>query len=119
MFGRLTLDAFKHDWIEYAAGVSMVLGALFFIVLLTHYRRWGWLWKEWITSVDHKKIGLMYIIVSFVMLFKGLIDAFMMRGQQAYAVGESMGYLTAPHFQQLVTAHGVTMIFFVGMGLMF
>jgi cytochrome o ubiquinol oxidase subunit I len=119
MFGRLTLEALKHDWIEYLAGASMVVGALFFIALLTYYRRWKWLWEEWITSVDHKKIGLMYIVVSFVMLFKGIIDAVMIRGQQAIAVGDSMGYLTAPHFQQLVSAHGVTMIFFVGMGLMF
>jgi len=119
MFGRLTLEALKHDWIEYMAGASMFFGALFIIVLLTYYRRWKWLWDEWITSVDHKKIGFMYIIVSFVMLVKGLIDAVMIRGQQAFAVGDSMGYLTAPHFQQLVTAHGVTMIFFVGMGVMF
>src|ERR1700722_1465298 len=119
MFGRLTLEAFKHDWIEYMAGASMLFGALFFIIVLTYYRRWKWLWEEWITSVDHKKIGIMYIIVSFVMLAKGLVDAVMIRGQQAFAVGDSMGYLTAPHFQQIVTAHGVTMIFFVGMGLVF
>lgn len=119
MFGRLTAEAFKHDWIESLAGLSMVFGALIIIVLLTYLRRWGWLWKEWITSVDHKKIGIMYIITSFIMLAKGLIDAIMMRAQQAFAFGDSMGYLTAPHFQQLVTAHGVTMIFFVGMGLMF
>ncbi len=61
----------------------------------------------------------MYIVVSFIMLFKGLIDAAMMRAQQAIAVGDSMGYLTAPHFQQIFTAHGVTMIFFVGMGVVF
>lgn len=119
MFGRLTLEAFKHDWIEYLAGVSMVLGAIFIIAVLTYYKRWGWLWREWLTSVDHKKIGIMYIVVSFIMLSKGLIDAIMMRAQQAFAVGDSMGYLTAPHFQQIVTAHGVTMIFFVGMGVMF
>lgn len=119
MFGRLNQDAFIHDWIEYAAGVSMVFGAIFLIVLLTYLKKWKWLWTEWITSVDHKKIGIMYIIVSFVMLFKGLFDALMMRAQQATAVGESMGYLTASHFQQLATAHGVTMIFFVGMGVMF
>jgi cytochrome o ubiquinol oxidase subunit I len=119
MFGRLTLEAFKHDWIEYLAGASMFFGALVVIVLLTYFRRWRWLWTEWLTSVDHKKIGMMYIVVSFVMLMKGLIDAAMMRGQQAFAVGDSMGYLTSPHFQQLFTAHGVTMIFFVGMGLMF
>lgn len=119
MFGRLTLDAFKHDWIEYGAGISMVLGAVLVIALLTHYKRWTWLWKEWITSVDHKKIGVMYIIFSILMLVKGLVDAVMMRAQQAYAVGDSMGYLGAEHYQQIFTAHGVTMIFFVGMGVAF
>src|SRR5579872_2168662 len=113
LFGRLNEDAFKHDWIEYLAGVSMLLGALGAIGLLTHLKRWKWLWGEWLTSVDHKKIGIMYIVVSFLMLAKGLIDAAMIRGQQAFAVGDSMGYLTASHFQQVVTAHGVTMIFFV------
>lgn len=119
MFGRLTLEAFKHDWIEYLAGISMVLGAIFFIALITHYGRWKWLWREWITSVDHKKIGIMYIIFSAVMLAKGLIDAAMLRAQQAFAVGDSMGYLGAEHYQQIFTAHGVTMIFFVGMGVTF
>lgn len=119
MFGKLTEEALKHNWIEYMAGASMLLGALLIVALLTYYRRWKWLWTEWITSVDHKKIGVMYIVVSFAMLLKGLIDAFMMRAQQVFSVGDSMGYLTAPHFQQLFTAHGVTMIFFVGMGLMF
>lgn len=119
MFGRLTLEAFKHDWIEYLAGASMILGAFFVIGLLTYHKKWKWLWTEWLTSVDHKKIGVMYIVVSFIMLLKGLIDAVMMRAQQAIAVGDSMGYLTAPHYQQIFTAHGVTMIFFVGMGVMF
>lgn len=119
MFGRLTEHALKHDWIEYMAGASMILGAIFIFALITYLRRWKWLWKEWITSVDHKKIGIMYIVVSAIMLFKGLVDAAMMRGQQAFSVGESMGYLGAPHFQQIFTAHGVTMIFFVGMGVVF
>lgn len=119
MWGKLTLEAFKHDWIEYAAGLSMVFGALFLIILLTYLRRWKWLWREWLTSVDHKKIGVMYIVVSFVMLLKGLIDAVMLRAQQAFSVGDCMGYLEPDHFQQLFTAHGVTMIFFVGMGVMF
>lgn len=118
MFGRLTLEAFKHDWIEILAGLSMFFGAVLVVILLTYFRRWKWLWTEWLTSVDHKKIGVMYIVVSFVMLSKGLIDAIMIRAQQAVAVGDSMGYLTASHFQQVVTAHGVTMIFFVGMGVM-
>lgn len=119
MFGRLTLDALKHDWIENMATLSMVFGAVALVALLTYTRRWKWLWKEWITTVDHKKIGVMYIIVSTVMLFKGVVDGVMMRAQQAFAVGEALGYLEPDHYQQIFTAHGVTMIFFVGMGLVF
>ncbi|MGR3912114.1 MAG: cbb3-type cytochrome c oxidase subunit I [Candidatus Rhabdochlamydia sp.] len=105
--------------IEYAAGFSMFLGLIGVIILLTYFHKWKWLWKEWFTSVDHKKIGIMYIVVSFIMLSKGLIDAGMMRAQQAMAVEGSMGYLSPSHFQQIFTAHGVTMIFFVGMGVTF
>ncbi len=119
MFGRLNLDAFKHDWIENMAGISMIFGLIGVLALLTYTKRWKWLWKEWITSVDHKKIGIMYIVASAVMLLKGLIDGVMMRAQQAMAVGDSMGYLGSDHYQQIFTAHGVTMIFFVGMGLVF
>ncbi|MBF5058828.1 cytochrome o ubiquinol oxidase subunit I [Candidatus Neptunochlamydia vexilliferae] len=119
MLGRLTQEALKHDWIEYAAGASMFLGAILVLALITYYKKWTWLWKEWLTSVDHKKIGIMYIVVSAIMLLKGLIDAVMMRAQQAIATGDSMGYLGAEHFQQIFTAHGVTMIFFVGMGVVF
>ncbi len=119
MLGKLTIEALKHDGIEYLAGLSMILGGVFVFFLLTYYQKWRWLWKEWITTVDHKKIGIMYLVVSFIMLSKGLIDAFMMRAQQALAVGDSLGYLTASHFQQIFTAHGVTMIFFVGMGVVF
>lgn len=119
MFGKLTLDAFKHDLIEVGAGFSMLIAAVIIIALLFYYHRWTWLWKEWLTSLDHKKIGIMYIIVSLVMLYKGVIDALMMRIQQVFAVGDSHGYLTSPHFQQLFTAHGTTMIFFVGMGVVF
>jgi len=119
MLGRLTLDALKHDWIEYMAGASMFLGLIFIVALITYYKKWTWLWKEWFTSVDHKKIGIMYLFVAFIMLVKGLIDALMMRAQQAFAYGDSTGYLGAEHFQQIFTAHGVTMILFVGMGVMF
>lgn len=119
MWGKLTAEAFQHDWIEYSADASMILGAVALIGLVSYLKRWRYLWKEWITSVDHKKIGVMYLFVSAVMLFKGLFDAFMMRAQQAMACGESMGYLSSSHFQQLFTAHGVTMIFFVGMGVTF
>jgi cytochrome o ubiquinol oxidase subunit 1 len=119
MFGRLTIEAFQHDMIEYMADVSMVLGAVLVIGLLSYLKRWKWLWTEWLTTVDHKRIGIMYLIFSTLMLVKGLIDAAMMRAQQMMAVGQSMGYLESDHYQQLFTAHGVTMIFFVGMGYVF
>jgi len=119
LMGKLSWRALEHDWIEYIADGSMVFGALALIILITVKQRWKWLWTEWLTTVDHKKIGIMYILVSALMLFKGLVDAGMMRAQQATSVGESFGYLHAPHFQQLFTAHGATMIFFVGMGLIF
>ncbi|PCI93489.1 cytochrome o ubiquinol oxidase subunit I, partial [Candidatus Aerophobetes bacterium] len=89
MLGRLTLAAFKHDWIEYLAGVGMFIGLVVVVIVISRHKRWTWLWREWITSVDHKKIGIMYIIVSAVMLIKGLVDAAMMRGQQAFACGDS------------------------------
>ena len=119
LLGRLTEHALKHDWIEYAAGISMFLGAFALIGFITYKKKWSWLWKEWFTSVDHKKIGIMYLFFSAIQLAKGLIDGLMMRAQQAMAAGECMGYLGAEHFQQIFTAHGVTMIFFVGMGLVF
>lgn len=117
--GRLTTEVLKHDPIEYGAGVSMGLVAVLLVCLLTYKKKWTWLWKDWLCSVDAKKIGVMYLVVAGLMLVKGLIDAFMMRAQQAMAVGESQGYLGAEHFQQIFTAHGTTMIFFVGMGIVF
>lgn len=117
--GRLSEHALKHDWIEYGAGFSMVLGGIAVVAALTYYKKWKWLWKEWLTSPDHKKIGMMYLVVSLIMLFKGLIDAGMMRAQQMLAFGEHTGYLGADHYQQIFTAHGVTMIFFVAMGVVF
>lgn len=119
MFGRLNIDAFHQDLIEALAGISMIFGALFVMGILFYYRRWGWLWKNWITSVDHKKIGIMYLVVSFVMLFKGVLDAVMLRFQQVTSIGNMHGYLEPDHFQQVATAHGTTMIFFVAMGVVF
>lgn len=119
IFGRLTLQAFKHDLIEASVGVSMVLAAIALVIYLTYAKRWIWLWNEWLTSLDHKKIGIMYLIVSAIMLFKGIVDAAMMRAQQVLSVGDSFGYLSSPHYQQLFTAHGTTMIFFVAMGSVF
>jgi cytochrome o ubiquinol oxidase subunit 1 len=88
-------------------------------VVLTWTKRWTWLWKEWLTSVDPKKIGIMYFLVAGFMLVRGGIDAIMIWLQQALSVGESHGYLSADHFQQIFTAHGNIMVFFVAMGFIF
>ncbi len=119
LLGRLTETALKHDWIEYMAGVSVLFGFLAIIIVITYLKRWKWLWSEWITTVDHKKIGIMYIVAAIVMFVKGLIDGLMMRSQLAISAGDSMGYLGADHYQQIITAHGATMIFFVAMGVIF
>jgi cytochrome o ubiquinol oxidase subunit 1 len=119
MFGRLTLEAFNHDFVQNGAVASMLFGALGLIALITYFKRWGWLWREWITTVDPKKIGIMYIAVILMMFAKGFGDAMMMRIQQATAVGDAQGFLTASHFQEVFSAHGTTMIFFVGMGFIF
>lgn len=119
MFGRLTLDAFKHDASQNSAVIMMVLTTFAIFALITYFKRWTWVWKEWLTSVDPKKIGLMYIMVVLSMFLKGFADAIMMRLQQALSVGDSHGFLTAHHFQEVFSAHGTTMIFFVGMGTLF
>jgi cytochrome o ubiquinol oxidase subunit 1 len=119
MFGRLTIDDFHQDAIEAAAGISMFVVAFLIIGALFYYKRWKWLWREWLTSVDHKKIGVMYLVISFMMLFKGVFDAVMLRAQQVTSIGTMHGYLEPSHFQQVFTAHGTTMIFFVGMGVVF
>lgn len=119
MFGKLTLDAFKHEWIQ-MVGVYMILVPLAGIIAFLFFtQKWRWLWKEWLTSLDPKKIGVMYGLVSTMMLLKGFSDAALMRTQQVLAVGDSMGMLSANHFQQIFTAHGTAMIFFVAMGFLF
>jgi cytochrome o ubiquinol oxidase subunit 1 len=119
MFGRLTWHALDNGPVALGGQLTMVFGALAVIAYLTYTKRWRWLWKEWLTSLDPKKIGVMYILVAFIMLLRGLADAAMMRAQQATSVGSSHGFLSADHFQQVVSAHGTIMIFFVAMGLMF
>lgn len=117
--GRLSPDAFPHDMIT-AGGASMeVFGALAVIIGLTYFKKWGWIWKNWLTSLDPKKIGVMYIVVAVVMLLRGFADVLMMRAQQAISTGSNTGILDANHFQQVFSAHGTIMIFFVAMGLMF
>ena len=119
MLGRLTLEAFQKSPIEMGAGIGMIAGGLLVIAALFYFKRWKWLWKEWITSLDPKKIGVMYLIVAVLMLLRGLADALMMRAQQAMASGDAQGILTSDHFQQVFSAHGTIMIFFVAMGVMF
>lgn len=84
---------------------------------MTKYRVWGPLWRDWLTSIDHKKIGIMYIVLGLVMLLRGFADAVMMRAQQAIAFGDQAGFLPPHHYDQIFTAHGVIMIFFVAMPL--
>ena len=118
MFGNLTMAAFPSSPVTVGADLFMVLAGLVIIGLLFYYKRWTWLWKEWLTSVDHKKIGIMYILVALVMLLRGFADAVMMRTQQAVAVGANTGFLPPDHYDQIFSAHGVIMIFFVAMPLM-
>jgi cytochrome o ubiquinol oxidase subunit 1 len=116
MFGRLSLSAipFEYHITMIAVGGSILLG-LAILALITYYRKWTYLWKEWLTSVDHKKIGIMYIILALVMLLRGFSDAILMRSQQAIAAGTSQGFLTPDHFNQIFSAHGTIMIVFMAM----
>ncbi len=116
IFGRFTLDALPlHEPIVVGtfAVVALLGGAL--VAALTYYKCWSYLWREWFTSVDHKRIGVMYMILGLIMLLRGFSDAIMMRLQQAMAFGANDGYLPAHHYDQVFTAHGVIMIFFVAM----
>jgi cytochrome o ubiquinol oxidase subunit 1 len=116
MFGRLGLSAVPyHSLIIMSAVGGALLLAVVILALITHYRKWTYLWKEWLTSVDHKRIGIMYIVLALVMLLRGLSDAVMMRSQQALAAGASHGYLQPDHFNQIFSAHGTIMIVFVAM----
>ncbi len=119
LFGRLRLESFQHDLVQNMAVYGMVLGGIFIFALITYYKKWRWIWEEYIKTVDHKRIGIMYFVIALVLFLRGFADAFMMRVQQAMSVGESYGYLEAGHFQEIFSAHGTTMIFFVGMGVVF
>lgn len=120
IFGRLTLDAIPYDNpIIMGAGAFMGLIVLAVVGSITFFGRWKWLWQEWLTSVDHKKIGVMYLILAFLMLLRGFSDAMLMRSQQALAYGSHTGYLPPEHYDQIFTAHGVIMIFFMAMAFVF
>ena len=116
VFGRLSLDAipYQEPIIVMTFAVAACLGLAVF-AWITRARAWGWLWRDWACTIDHKRIGIMYMILGFVMLIRGFADAIMMRAQQAIAFGDNLGYLPPHHYDQIFTAHGVIMIFFVAM----
>ncbi|WP_313033475.1 cbb3-type cytochrome c oxidase subunit I, partial [Massilia alkalitolerans] len=116
LFGRLSWDAIPfHEPILIATFAGVIVGGLALVALITHFRQWGNLWHNWFTSIDHKKIGIMYMILGIIMFLRGFADALMMRAQQAFAFGANKGFLPPDHYDQIFTAHGVIMIFFVAM----
>ena len=129
--GRLGADAFPfvsmlsdlsvpgnlvNGLIGSSAAVMVVVGAIVVALLLTRYHGWRALWFDWMTSVDHKKIGIMYVVLALVMMARGVIEAVLMRAQQAFGLGG--GFLSPDHFAQLFSTHGTIMIFFVAMPLL-
>jgi cytochrome o ubiquinol oxidase subunit 1 len=116
MFGKLTLEAIPfHVPIVMITISAIILGGLALVGAITYFKKWSYLWTEWLTSVDHKKIGVMYIIIAMVMLIRGFADALMMRSQLALASNGGEGYLPPEHYDQIFTAHGVIMIIFMAM----
>jgi len=116
MLGKLSWDAIPFDQpIPFAASLVVLVG-LGAVAAFTFWKGWWpYLWREWVTSVDHKRLGVMYALLALVMLVRGFIDALMMRSQQALAAGGAQGYLPPEHYDQIFSAHGTIMIFFVGM----
>ncbi|USN96998.1 MAG: cbb3-type cytochrome c oxidase subunit I [Candidatus Nomurabacteria bacterium] len=119
MWGRLGLDAIQTNPVTLGAVVGALVGVLAVVVGLTYFKKWSWLWREWLTSLDPKKIGVMYIVVAFIMLLRGLADAAMLRAQQAVFATGPHSPISPDMFQQVFTAHGTIMIFFVAMGIIF
>ena len=119
MFGKLTWSAIPFDQpIPLAASVLVVVALAVVAITIVARGWWPYLWREWITSVDHKRIGVMYGVLGFVMLIRGFIDALMMRSQLALAADGAPGYLPPEHYNQIFSAHGTIMIFFVAMPFM-
>ena len=124
LFGRLSWReiVFAAEWpwdsadalVAVAAGGLAVAGALAVLVVLTLRGGWGALWRDWLTSLDHKRIGIMYIVLALVMFARAIAEALVMRTQQAVAVGNT-GFLGPDHFGQLFSTHGTIMIFFMAM----
>ncbi len=119
MLGKLTWDAIPfNEPIDIGASIMMILAVVAILGWVTAKRYWPYLWREWLTSVDHKRIGVMYCVLALVMLLRGFVDALMMRSQQALAAGGAEGYLPPDHYDQIFSAHGTIMIFFMAMPFM-
>ena len=119
MLGKLTWAAIPFNQpIPMAASLFIVIGIASILALVTLKGWWPYLWREWLTSVDHKRIGVMYVILALVLLLRGFSDAIMMRSQQAIAAGGAQGYLPPEHYDQIFSAHGTIMIFFMAMPFM-
>src|SRR5260221_362891 len=116
LLGKLTWHDLPHEWFTIGGTGTLLLIGISLVLLVTFLKRWKWLWREWLTSTDPKRIGIMYMIIAAAMLFRGALDAVMIWIQQSISVGASHGYLTGPHFQQIFTAHGDIMVFFATMG---
>ena len=118
MLGRLTWAAIPfNEPLPLLSAAVVLIVILAVLGLVTVKGWWPYLWREWLTSVDHKRIGVMYFALGLVMLLRGFADAIMMRTQQAIAVGGAQGYLPPSHYDQIFSAHGTIMIFFVAMPL--
>jgi cytochrome o ubiquinol oxidase subunit I len=118
MLGKLSWSAIPFDEpLPLISGVAVAAVILAVLALVTAKGWWPYLWREWLTSVDHKRIGVMYVTLGLVMLLRGFSDAIMMRLQQALAIGNAHGYLPPDHYNQVFSAHGTIMIFFVAMPL--
>ncbi|MFZ2006452.1 MAG: cbb3-type cytochrome c oxidase subunit I [Stellaceae bacterium] len=113
-FVRAWDDPTASEIIGAGAAAAVIMGAVVAVVLITWLGKWKYLWNEWLTSLDHKKIGAMYIVLAFVMLARALIEAVLMRLQQGAAIN-SPGFIAPDHFSQLFTTHGTIMIFFMAM----
>ena len=119
MLGKLSWDAIPFSQpIPMAASIFIVAVVLGVSGLITWKGWWPYLWREWLTSVDHKRIGVMYVLLALVLLLRGFIDAIMMRTQLAIAAGGAQGYLPPEHYDQIFSAHGTIMIFFMAMPFM-
>ena len=107
MLGKLTFSAIPStEPIVMTTLLVMLIIGTGILAIITYYKKWTYLWQEWFTSLDHKKIGIMYIVIALIMLLRGFSDAVLMRMQQSIAEGHSHGFLTPSHFSQIFSAHG-------------